>query len=65
MMLARRDVEPQFVAQQVFVEGFVEQPRRDLGVAIAVGQAGAPNPPRPGPRQARTGRGFRNETKRP
>ncbi len=41
MVLARGDVEAEFVAQQVFVERFLEQPRGDLGVAIAVGQAGA------------------------
>ena len=41
VVLARRDVEPQFVAQEVCVERLLKQTRRDLGVAIAVGEARA------------------------
>ena len=41
MVLARCDVEPEFVAQQVFVERLLKQLRRDLGIAVAVRQAGA------------------------
>ena len=66
MVLARGDVEAEFVAQQVFVERLLEEPRRDLRVAISVGQA---RPHRIGRRRAppaaRTGTGSRNETKRP
>ena len=66
MVLARGDVEPELVAQQVLVERFLEQPRRDFGIAIAVGQAGAHRiGARRAPRRARTGTGSRNETTRP
>jgi hypothetical protein len=41
MVLARGDVEPELVAQQVFVERFLEQLRRHLRVTVFVGQAGA------------------------
>jgi hypothetical protein len=40
MMLARRDVEAELVAEEILVEGFLEELGRDLGVAIFVGQAG-------------------------
>jgi hypothetical protein len=40
MMLARGDVEAELVAKEVLVEGFLEQPGRDFGVAILVWQAG-------------------------
>src|SRR5580704_9686572 len=41
MVLVRDDVEPDLVTQPVFVEAFLEQPRRSGGIAIAVRQAAA------------------------
>src|SRR5262249_53965990 len=41
MMLDRDDVDPEVVAQQVLVEALLEEIRRNLGIAIFVGQAGA------------------------
>src|SRR5262249_22602557 len=41
MMLDRDDVDPEVVAQQVFVEALLEEIRRNLGIAIFVGQASA------------------------
>src|SRR5271170_6466497 len=40
VVLARGDVETELVTEQVFVEGFLEQLRRNLWIAIFVGQAG-------------------------
>jgi hypothetical protein len=40
MVLARRDVEAELVAEEILVEGLLEELGRDLGVAIFVGQAG-------------------------
>ena len=41
MMLDRDDVDPELVAQQVLVEALFEEIRRNLRIAILVGQAGA------------------------
>ena len=41
MVLVGDDVEAEIVAQPVLVEDLVVQPRGDLRVAVAVGQAGA------------------------